>query len=107
MSVRVYRNEDVRRVVAFIPEGHRHVRVLVEFSDGIVVLQEATVAAIMRAYIDVVTHPTRRTVELSSVRIKERKEGYAEFQLIETGRRESEVLEEIKRILNITATREP
>lgn len=99
MGVKVYRNEDVERVIAFVPPGHKHVRLLIELKDAAVVLQEATVAAIVRAYVDVVTHPTRRAVELVSRRLSERKEGYAEVQLVETGRGEEEVLAEVAGLL--------
>jgi hypothetical protein len=58
-NVRVYPNEKVRRVVAAIPPGHKHVRLVIELEDQTIVLQEAAAAAIARAYVDVVTHPTR------------------------------------------------
>jgi len=98
VGVRVYRNEEVRRVIAFIPAGHAHVRLILELADQTIVLQEATVAAIVRAYISIVTHPTRRAVELVHVRIAERKPMYAEHQLIESGRGEDEVLAEAQRL---------
>ncbi len=100
MRLRVYRNEDVKRVVAFIPPGHMHVRVLIELPDAVIVLQEATVAGIVRAYIDVATHPTRRAVELVSRRLSERKAGFAESQLVESGRSEEEVVEELEKLLS-------
>ncbi|UNQ73006.1 hypothetical protein [Infirmifilum sp. NZ] len=99
MQARVYRNEDVKRVVAFVPRGHKHVRVLIELADAAIVLQEATVAGIVRAYIDVALHPSRRAVELVSRRLEERKSGFAEHQLVESGRDEDEVLREIEEIL--------
>ncbi len=97
MDVKVYRNEDVRKITAFIPPGHRHVRILLELSDQIIVLQEATVAAIVRAYIDIITHPTRRAVELVSRQVpsSERKQGYAEFQLVESNKTEEEIIREV------------
>ncbi|NOZ88371.1 MAG: hypothetical protein GXO15_00410 [Crenarchaeota archaeon] len=99
--VRVYPNEAVRRVIAFIPEGHLHVRLVLELDDQTIVLQEATVAAIVRAYASVALHPTRRAVELASRRLGkgERKPFYAEWQLLETGRSEEEVLEEAEKLL--------
>jgi hypothetical protein len=54
-GVRVYPNEKVRRVVAAIPPGHKHVRLVIELEDQTIVLQEAAAAAIARAYVDVVT----------------------------------------------------
>lgn len=94
--VRTYRNSDVERVVGLVPEGHVHLRLIIEFRDQVIVLHEATVAAIVRAYVDVVTHPTRRAVELvrTSVERGAGKPGYARDQLIESGRSEEEVLRE-------------
>jgi len=99
MQVRVYRNEDVKRVVAFVPRGHKHVRVLIELADAAIVLQEATVAGIVRAYIDVALHPSRTAVELVSRRLEEGKSGFAEHQLVESGRDENEVLSEMEGVL--------
>lgn len=54
----VLRNEDVTEVVAEIPPGHRHLRTTVRFADGsTITFQEATVAAIVRAYVSVKTDP--------------------------------------------------
>ncbi len=93
--IHVYPNSSVRRVVAFIPPGHMHVRFIVELEDQVIVLQEATVAGIVRAYAMVALHPSRRAVELVSRRLGrgERKRLFAEHQLVESGRREEEVIE--------------
>jgi len=99
-NVRVYPNEKVRRVVAAIPPGHKHLRLVLELEDQTIVLQEAAAAAIVRAYVDVVTHPTRRAIELVGRRVSGAKAGYAEHQLIESGRREEEVLDEVAKILS-------
>lgn len=72
------------RVTAEIPEGHRHLRTTVELADGTeLVFQEAAVANIVRAYVGVKTHPLRKRVVLRGERLAERKEGYAEWQLLE------------------------
>lgn len=98
-GVKTYRNEDVQRIIAFIPPGHQHIRLAIEFKDQIVILHEATVAAIVRAYIDIVSHPTRKAVELIQSFISERKPGYAKNQLIETGKSESEIIEYITKLI--------
>ncbi len=78
------RNEDIVRVTAEIPEGHRHLRTTVVLADGTeLVFQEAAVANIVRAYVGVKTHPVRKRVVLKGERLAERKEGYAEWQLLE------------------------
>ncbi len=101
--VKVYRNEDVERVIAFIPRGHMHIRVLVEFKDQVVVLQEASIAGILRAYINIHTHPYRKAIELVSKRIPKeaRKVGYAEYQLLETNKSEKEILNEVESITDM------
>jgi hypothetical protein len=82
----IIRNEDVRELIAEVPEGHRHLRITVLLTDGTeVVFQEATMANLVRAYVTVKTHPARRRVVLKGRRIDERKAGYAEWQLTEDG----------------------
>lgn len=81
---RVLRNEDVVRVVAEIPEGHQHLRLTVTLADGSAfTFQEATMAALVRAYVAVKTHPLRKRAALTGRLVRERKEGYAEWQLVE------------------------
>ncbi len=78
------RNEDVMEVTAEIPEGHLHLRTTVRFADGSsIVFQEATVAALVRAYISVKTDPLRSRIVLMGRSVPERKKGYAEWQLLE------------------------
>lgn len=80
----VLRNEDVTEVVAEIPEGHLHIRTTVQLADGSsLTLQEATVAAMLRAYVAVKTDPVRSRVVLKGRKVPGRKEGYAEWQLME------------------------
>lgn len=80
----VVRNEDVASVVVEIPEGHRHLRTTVTLADGgSITFQEATVAALVRAYLTVKTDPVRTRVVLTGRRLPERKQGYAEWQLME------------------------
>lgn len=76
---------DVTKVRAFIPRGHKHIRVAIETKDLTIVLQEATVAGIVRAYLNVLLHPVKRAVELRLTRVGPgvRKDGYAEYQLLE------------------------
>ncbi len=84
----IVRNEDVREVRVETPEGHRHLRTTLVFQDGEeLVLQEATVANIVRAFITVKTHPAVGHITLKGRRLTERKEGYAEWQLLEDGDR--------------------
>ncbi len=80
----VLRNEDVTEIVAEIPEGHRHLRTTVRLADGSAIsFQEATMAALVRAYVAVKTDPVRTRVVLKGRRVSGPKEGYAEWQLLE------------------------
>jgi hypothetical protein len=70
--------------VVEIPEGHRHLRTTLRLRDGReFTLQEATVANLLRAFVGVKTHPQRARVELRARELSKRKEGYAEWQLLE------------------------
>jgi hypothetical protein len=78
------RNEDIKEVLAEIPEGHRHIRTRIVLQDDTeLVLQEAAVANIVRAYITIKTDPLKTTVRLKGQKLQDRKEGYAEWQLLE------------------------
>ena len=80
----VLRNEDVAEIVAEIPAGHCHLRTTLVLADGsAITLQEATVAAIVRAYVAVKTDPLCSGVMLKGRKVASRKEGYAEWQLLE------------------------
>ena len=77
-------NEDIKELIAEIPEGHKHLRTTIVLQDGAeFVFQEATVANLVRAYIMVKTHPVKRKVTLKGMSLSERKDGYAEWQLVE------------------------
>ncbi|RJQ43950.1 MAG: hypothetical protein C4538_11205 [Nitrospiraceae bacterium] len=77
-------NADIKELVAEIPEGHGHLRTTIIFQDGReMTFQEATIANIVRAYITVKTHPRIRRVVLKGAALNDRKEGYAEWQLVE------------------------
>ena len=92
----VFRNEDIRRVVVAIPEGHRHVRTIIETSKGeTFTFQEATIAGIVRAYVDIKTHPEIHAVELVRREIPDRKKGYTRHQLLETDADEGALRREI------------
>ena len=80
----IIRNKDILEVLAEIPDGHRHIRTTVRCRDGReFVFQEAAIANIVRAYTSITTHPQRTKVRLSGRAATKRKEGFAEWQLIE------------------------
>ncbi len=104
INVKFYKNEDVVKIVGIIPREHQHLRLLIFFKDQVIVLHEATVAAIVRAYVNIVSHPTRRAVELIQTRLGKdvRKLGYAEVQLVDSLRSEDEILSEYNVIFSST-----
>jgi hypothetical protein len=80
----VIANEEVKELTAEIPEGHKHVRTTIVLQDEKeFTFQEATVANLVRAYITVKTHPELTRVRLSGRKLVMKKEGYAEWQLVE------------------------
>ena len=77
-------NEDVLELIAEIPKGHKHIRTTLKFQDGNeLILQEATVASIVRAYVSIKTHPVTHRVVMKNRKLDQRKKGYAEWQLLE------------------------
>ena len=100
----VIRNEDIEQVIIGKPKGHKHLRMCLKLKDKTLILQEATIANISRAYITIKTHPTVTALKLerkilSSDRTKE---GYTRHQLLEVQKNEKEVEEEISRLLEVT-----
>lgn len=80
----IIHNEDIKELIAEIPEGHRHLRTTVVLQDGAeFVFQEAAIANLVRAYITVKTHPTIKKVILKGKRIADSKEDFAEWQMVE------------------------
>jgi len=100
--IKVLRNEDIMRIIAFIPPGHMHTRLMIIFKNGeVLILQHATVDAIIRAFTSVSLHPIRRVFELIGKYVpkNQRKLGFAEWQLIESDRSEDEILAEALELL--------
>jgi len=85
-SERVLACADVLEVMLAVPPGHQHLRARLVLSDGsALVLQEATLAGLVRAYIAIKTHPTKATVLLKGCELdpQEHKPGFASWQLLE------------------------
>ena len=78
------RNEDIKEILVEIPEGHKHIRTTITLQDDTeLVLQEAAIANITRAYITVKTHPQKESVKLKGRQLTDKKDGYADWQLLE------------------------
>jgi len=80
----IIRNEDVKELIVEIPEGHMHIRATIFLQDGTeLTLQEATIANLVRAYINIKTHPTATALRLTGRKLRDRKDGFAGWQLVE------------------------
>lgn len=81
---RIIRNDEITEVLVGAPEGHRHIRTIIRLNDGSeMVLQEASVAAIVRAFVTIKTHPVKENIRLVGRNVDDRKTGFAEWQLME------------------------
>ncbi len=77
-------NEKIREVILEVPAGHRHLRTSLLLHDGTqVILQEATIANIVRAYVTIKTHPLKSAVRLRGRSIGGGKPEFAGYQLLE------------------------
>lgn len=86
MRRRVLANKEIEAIEMHVPEGHRHLRTVLCLQGGEqLVLQEATVANLVRAYVTLKTHPQRSSVRLVGrcLSAAQMKEGYADWQLLE------------------------
>ena len=83
---RILANADIAEILLAPPPGHRHLRATIRLHSGEeIVLQEATVANLVRAYVGIKTHPQRTSCRLIGRELAEtkRKEGFAFWQLLE------------------------
>ncbi|MEM1587947.1 MAG: hypothetical protein QW476_02655 [Candidatus Bathyarchaeia archaeon] len=94
-----FRNRDVKRVLIGVPENHKHLRIIIESKDKLFVFHEATIANILRGFIFIKTHPKIEAIEMKIQEVKERKEGFAEYQLIETNKKKEDIIKEISELI--------
>ena len=93
---KTFPNSDITKIKIGIPEGHKHIRTIIETKNGEkLIFQEATIANIVRAYTIIKTHPQKRALELAQKQLSDKKEGYADNQLIETDKDEVIIKKEI------------
>ncbi len=105
-KLKFVKNEDIASALLAVPAGHRHLRLALTTREGeTIVLQEATVAAIVRAYTTVKTHPVRRAVKMLSMQPSGIKDGYAKDQLVEADTPDREVIAEITALLGAEGMR--
>jgi len=83
---RILANADIAEIVLAPPPGHQHLRATIKLHSGEeIVLQEATVANLVRAYVEIKTHPQKTSCRLVGRELSEgeRKDGFAVWQLLE------------------------
>jgi len=81
---RIIPNNEVTDLTIEVPEGHRHLRTTLRFRDGSeIVFQEATVAALVRAYTTVKTHPRKTRLSMKGRSVEDGKPGFADWQILE------------------------
>mgnify|MGYP001478961577 CR=1 FL=1 len=83
---KVLANADIEEILLAPPPGHQHLRATIKLRSGEqIVLQEATVANLVRAYVGIKTDPQRESYRLIGRQLAEdeRKDGFAEWQLLE------------------------
>jgi hypothetical protein len=77
-------NEMVKEVVMEVPEGHKHLRTSIVLEDNTeLIFQEATIANMVRAYTTMKTHPQKTSVRLKGKNLQNKKQGFADYQLLE------------------------
>ena len=90
---RVLANADIAEIEVAPPAGHVHLRATLKLQSGeSIVLQEATLASLLRAYVSIKTHPLTKSVRLVGQELNEaeRKKGFAEWQFLEVENEETD-----------------
>lgn len=83
---RIITNADIAEIQIAPPPGHLHLRTTIKLKSGEeIVLQEAAVANLVRAYIGIKTHPQKTSCRLVGQELAkdEMKKGFAPWQLLE------------------------
>ena len=85
-NTRILTNADIAEITIAPPLGHLHLRTTIKLRSGEeIVLQEATVANLVRAYIGIKTHPQKTSCRIIGQELtkEEMKKGFAPWQLLE------------------------
>ncbi|WP_281558082.1 hypothetical protein [Thalassomonas sp. RHCl1] len=83
---RILANTDIAEIVLGAPRGHLHLRATIKLHSGEeLILQEATVANLVRAYVAIKTHPQKKGCRLVGRELSEgaKKKEFASWQLLE------------------------
>ncbi len=90
-KISIFPNESVQRVLIGTPTGHKHLRVVVETSNRILLFHEATLANVVRAFVAAKTHPQMEAVELVLKKSQQFRPGFASAQLLEQAEPQSDI----------------
>ena len=87
---------NVEQLLFGIPKDHKHCRLVVRTDQNqVLVCSEALVAAIVRSYISVKTHPERLAIEMNQKILEQQKNDFASFQLLETDKDDLDIQKEL------------
>jgi hypothetical protein len=90
----------VDRLLFAIPATHKHYRLaLITRENECLILSEAVVAAVVRAYVGIKTHPLLTGIEMTSVTLPSPKEDFANHQLLETEKSSAAIQAELLELL--------
>lgn len=92
---------EVMQLLFGMPKDHKHCRLVIKTNQAeSLVLSEALVAAIVRAYVTLKTHPMRLGIEMTSQLVSNSKADFANWQLLETEKPDIDIQREISNYLN-------
>ncbi len=101
-DIKKIRNSQIKRIIIGVPLGHQHLRAVIELTDGIqLVLHEATLSSLTRAFMTTKLDPIRSAVELVGKELIEKREDFAAYQLLETKKCSGTVRQELTQILSL------
>ncbi len=96
-KIKVIRNQDVKRLLVGTPSRNEDIYAIFELDNEFLIFQSATIHNLERGFDWVYQHPKLTSIEMVTHKLaeKERKEGYEEYQLLETSKAEKDVQKEI------------
>jgi hypothetical protein len=93
--------QEVEQFLFGIPENHKHCRLIIKTDQNqTFIFSEALVAAIVRSYILVKTHPIRSSIEMAQKIIEKPKDDFATYQLLETNTDDMHIHHELSKYID-------
>jgi len=99
VKFRRIQDAQVKRILVGAPSGD-DLRAFIELEDEVLIFNHSAVSNLLRGFSWVIDHPTLKCLEMRLQKIDSArlKEGYSEYQLVETGRSEADIQKEIDSI---------